>query len=501
MGDATNGIDRPAPARPIGPDVLQLVVDAAPTASVVVDVHGTLLAANAHAATLFGYGLAELRAIPVDALLPARFRERHPSLRASFYHSPSARPMGAGRDLYGLRRDGTEVPIEIGLTPIEVAEGTFVLAAIVDLTERQRAQEHQRLIIEAANAMVMVDSAGAIALVNSEAEALFGYARDELLGRSIETLVPERFRGGHPGVRAAFAGDATRRPMGAERDLFGLRKDGSEVPIEIGLNPLTTPEGQFVIASIIDITERRRAERLRILNAGMQQHNEQLAALNQELESFSYSVSHDLRAPIRAISGFAGALEEDCGALLDDEGRRLLAVIRGEAARMGRLIDDLLEFSRLGREPLRVDVVDMTALARDVAERLKDDYRATVSIEELPPAWGDVRLLRQVWENLIANAFKYSATRAAPCVRIAGVLSDGESIYCVEDNGVGFDMTYADKLFGVFQRLHHDDEFSGTGVGLATVSRIVVRHEGRVWGVGEVDKGAQFSFALPVQPA
>lgn len=480
---------------------LRLVVDAAVVASIVVDRAGHIVCANAQAGELFGYAPERLLERDIETLVPPRSRPHHPPLRDGFFSAPTSRPMGAGRDLFGLRSDDVEVPIEIGLKPIETADGLFVLAAIIDLTERKRAEEHQRLIIEAANAMIMVDARGKIAMVNTQAEQLFGYARGDLLGKPVDMLVPERLRAGHPVLRDAFLGRPTARPMGGGRDLFGLRKDGSEVPIEIGLNPLTTPEGQFVIAAIIDITERRRVEELRILNAGMEQHNKQLAALNAELESFSYSVSHDLRAPVRAISGYSNALEEDYGSALDAEGRRLLAVVGAESARMGRLIDALLEFSRLGREPMRTETVAMTTLARDVAERYGAEGDVVISVGELPPVRGDVTLLRQVWENLISNAVKYSQNSDEPAVVVSGESENGTLRYSVADNGVGFDMRYAAKLYGVFQRLHHDDEFTGTGVGLATVKRIVERHGGQVWATGEVGRGARFCFSLPAHGA
>lgn len=477
---------------------LRLAVDAAPIAIVVVDAAGRLASVNAQAEQLFGYSREEIVGRSIEILVPQRFRGRHPELRGAFVSAPTARPMGAGRDLYGLRRDGSEVPIEIGLSPVTTSDGLFVLAAVIDITERKRAEERQGLVVEAApNAMVMVNEQGDIVLLNAQAEQLFGYSREELFGTHIDRLIPDRFRDAHPGHRENFFARPSARAMGAGRDLFGLRKDGAEVPIEIGLNPITTAEGRFVLAAIIDITERRRAEELRILNAGIQQHNEQLAALNAELESFSYSVSHDLRAPVRAISGYAQAIAEDYGDRLDAEGNRLLGVVRDEASRMGDLIDDLLDFSRLGREPLEEGEVDMNVLARDVVRKLDPDGLTAVDVGDLPAVRGDVAMLRLVWENLVSNALKYSAKESAPAIRISGEAANGEAVFEVADNGVGFDMRYADKLFGVFQRLHHADEFPGTGVGLATVNRIVMRHDGRAWGEGAVGEGARFYFALP----
>jgi len=225
---------------------------------------------------------------------------------------------------------------------------------------------------------------------------------------------------------------------------------------------------------------------------------EELERKNKELESFSYTVSHDLRAPLRAIDGYARMIEEDYGGRLDDEGHRLLAVVRASTARMGRLIDDLLSFSRLGRKALDLVPVNMTALAEEVAAELRRaSPRARVEIGALPAAVGDAALLRQVWGNLVGNALKYSTKRDSPRIEIGGRTDGRECVYWVRDNGVGFDMRYYDKLFGVFQRLHGEHEFPGTGVGLAIVQRVVTRHGGRVWAEGRPGEGAGFWFALP----
>lgn len=240
----------------------------------------------------------------------------------------------------------------------------------------------------------------------------------------------------------------------------------------------------------------------------LRQNAVQLGATNKELESFSYSVSHDLRAPLRAIDGFALMLEEDYGGRLDREGRRYLAVIRDNSRRMGKLIDDLLTFSRLGRQPVVSHEVNVDSLVREVIEEVlvaepprergNGPGSPQFEIGPLPLAHGDRGLLRQVWTNLISNAVKYSSKAAQPSIQVSGRRIGGENQYSVRDNGVGFDMQYAEKLFQVFQRLHRADEFGGTGVGLAIVHRVVTRHGGRVWAEGKVDQGAVFSFALPI---
>ena len=256
------------------------------------------------------------------------------------------------------------------------------------------------------------------------------------------------------------------------------------------------------------IARALEVQRLRRDNAQLQererQHSAELAAANQDLESFAYSVSHDLRAPLRGIEGFGQALEDEFAPQLGEEGRRLISVIRGSGRRMDELIVGLLEFSRIGRQPLDRDQVDMTALADAAAEEAKSLYTgptAVIDIAELPPIAGDATVLRQVWCNLIGNALKYSAKRAQPYVQVSGRTEGAEAIYRVKDNGAGFNMRYADKLFGVFQRLHRAEEFAGTGVGLAIVQRIVTRHRGRIWAEGIPDAGACFYFALPLASA
>jgi light-regulated signal transduction histidine kinase (bacteriophytochrome) len=263
-------------------------------------------------------------------------------------------------------------------------------------------------------------------------------------------------------------------------------------------------------AEELDLRVRERTQELHTAHAELQKTNAELVQLtselqaaNRELEAFSYTVSHDLRAPLRAIDGFSRILEEDHGERLDDEGRRLLAIVRNSTAHMGQLITDLLAFSRCGRVAMVRAELDMTALAREVIAELTqatEGRPCAIDLAPLPPAWGDAALVRQVWMNLIGNAIKYSGKRPQPRVEVSGRIEDHEAVYCVKDNGAGFDMLYYDKLFGVFQRLHRDDEFSGTGVGLAIVHRVVTRHGGKVWAEGRPDEGASFHFSLPLRP-
>jgi PAS domain S-box-containing protein len=337
--------------------------------------------------------------------------------------------------------------------------------------------------------------------LNRTSERLMGRSRNELIGRTVHDFLPQE---------AADAVDASDREALESEGVL----DNQEHHVDTATlgprifhtmkMPIRDPDGRprYVLSISTDITERKLTElAMRELNSALVSKAEQLTASNRELESFSYSVSHDLRAPLRAIDGFAQMIEEDYGGRLDAEGMRYLGVVRANSKRMGDLIDDLLEFSRLGRMPVSAQEINVESLVREVvAEAL--DGRPTaprVTIGPLPPVRGDRTLLRQVWANLIANAVKYSGKAAEPWIEVSGRQGAAENVYSVRDNGVGFDMQYADKLFGVFQRLHRTDEFSGTGVGLAIVQRVVARHGGRVWADGKVNGGAMFSFSLPVQ--
>jgi signal transduction histidine kinase len=309
---------------------------------------------------------------------------------------------------------------------------------------------------------------------------------------------------------------------GIERDLLGQRDRESEESAALTrgviLCGFTLSLALILLSYLLlrrESGERANAQaQAHALNASLERHARELEISNRELEGFSYSVSHDLRIPLRAISGYAQMLEEDAGASLDSEGRRMLGMVRSNAANMNALIDDLLTFSRLGNKALRKVPFDVNRLVAAVVEQCTGPGAAEhagaappragagalpeILVLPLPPAPGDPALLRQAWTNLLSNALKYSASRRPPRIEVGGSVQGGEVVYHVRDNGVGFDMAHAAKLFGVFQRLHGADEYPGTGVGLAIVQRIVSRHGGRVWAQARPDEGATFSFALPL---
>ncbi len=379
--------------------------------------------------------------------------------------------------------------------------------------------------------VIMADAQGRLLEVNDYYLDLLGVTRAEFEAGAVrwdERTPPEHL----PADWRAIA-ELRERGVCTPYEKEYLRQDGSRVWVLLADAMLPGPE-ERILAIVVDITKRKQAEEaarrllaeveasrrvllsvvedqkqaealVRRLNAELEQRvrdrTTELEAANRELEAFSYSVSHDLRAPLRAINGFARILTEDHAARLDAEGQRVLGIVRKEAVRMGHLIDDLLQFSRLGRQPLRRVPTDMNLLVREVQAELRGraPERAVVfRLERLPVAPADPALLRQVWFNLLDNACKYTRQRQPAEIVVSGRIDGGCAVYSVKDNGSGFEMKYAAKLFGVFQRLHRAEEFEGTGVGLALVQRILHRHGGRIWAEAELDRGATFRFTLPI---
>jgi PAS domain S-box-containing protein len=491
---------------------LESLLESTADAIVGVGSEGSIALVNPQTEKLFGYLRDEVLGKSVEFLLPEVFQPGILGRRTRFLLDPQTRPMGEGLELHGRRKDGSEFPADVGVSQFKHEElvAVFFIRDMTDIVQAEQAllesrEEFREIVESAPDAMVIADSEGWIQLVNAETEELFGYTREELLGKAVDVLVPEDVRSKHREHLAGFFAEPRVWAVGQDLEPHGQRKDGSLFPVDIRLSPLHTKEGILVSSVIRDITERKRAEEeIRQLNLNLErrvaQRTVELEAANRELEAFTYSVSHDLKQPLRSIDGFADMLHRDCADRLDAEGRRCLDVIRSSAAQMEQLINNLLTLSQVGRAALQPGVIDTGELVKTVFEELSSETmgrQLELKLGLLPPIHGDRTLIRQVFANLLSNAIKFTGSKDTAIIEV-GCRTDGdEDIYHVADNGAGFDMAYVNKLFRLFERLHYPDEFPGTGVGLAIVGRIVQRHGGRVWAEGKVDEGAIFYVALP----
>ena len=480
--------------------LLDAALHSGPIAMLIVDEAGRILLANRQAEQLFGYAHDELLDQSIDVLVPEAARTAHPSLRAGYLRNAAERPMGAGRELHAQRRDGSTFPVEIALKPMRHEDKIYVLGVVVDISARRRLERRFEQAVEAApNAMLMTDATGRIVLVNRETERLFGYARNELLGQSVEALVPMRFAAGHPGLRGSYARHPEARRMGAGRDLFGLRRDGSEIPIEIGLNPISTDEGEFVLAAIVDISDRIEAERrLRQRAEELERANRALEQSNMELQQFAYVASHDLQSPLRSIAGFVQLLERRCGDQLDEQARDWIRRASDGAQRMNTLIRDLLEYARVdsrARPFVDVDLAEVVSDALTLLDASIADAGAVVECGPLPIVRGDRAQLVQLMQNLIGNAVKYHGDRP-PRISISARRTAEGCAVSVRDNGIGIPAESREKVFEVFRRLHSASEYPGTGIGLAVCRRVVHRHDGTIGVDAAPDGGCIFTFTL-----
>jgi PAS domain S-box-containing protein len=411
-------------------ELFRTVFEAAPNAMLVVSSGGKVRLVNAQAERLFGWRREDLVGQPIEILIPERFRSVHAEHRHSFFANAETRPMGAGRDLFGLRRDGSEVPIEIGLTPLPRPDGISVLASVIDITERKRAAHRLALVVEAApNAMIMISADGRIALVNSQVERVFGWPREELLGRPIETLVPERFRPGHPSQRNHFFASPSTRAMGAGRDLFGVRRDGSEVPLEIGLNPIQTADGLFVLAAVIDITQRKQAE-------------DQLRASLAEKETLLKEIHHRVKNNLQLVSSLLKLQSRK----LDDP--RLLAIFQEAQDRvraMSLIHQKLYQSANVSQIPAEDYLRSLVSLVAHTYAPLAPNVQTVVSADpvSLNP---DVALpLGLIVNELVSNGFKHAFANV-PAGHLTISLkspSPARLILTVADDGIGLPEDFA----------------------------------------------------------
>jgi len=482
------------------------LISSAMDAVITVDDRQRITLFNPAAEKTFGCSAKEVLGQTLDRLVPERFRPAQAGRRLLFGQIDAAQwKIGRLELIYGLRADSTEFPMEASISQVEVGGQKLVTAILRDITERVRAEAALQLRTQAlqaaANGIVITDWEGTITWANAAMASLTGYKPEEVIGKN-----PRMLKSGKQSE--AFYRRLWTTILKGEvwhGELVNRRKNGSYYIEEMTITPVRDHTGEIsqFIGIKLDVTERRKAQdEIRKLNQELDKRvrarTAELEAANQEMEAFTYSVSHDLRAPLRGIGGLCDMLLEDYGSSLEPKANAMLERVRGAATRMGHLVDGLLGLSRIGRQPLRRTLTPLGPMVLEVVEEIKQDLKGREidwRIGSLPTVECDPDLVRQVFVNLLENAAKFTRPREHPVI-VVDQMKEGTPTIFVRDNGVGFNMQYAEKLFGVFQRLHRTEEFEGTGVGLAIVQRITHKHGGRVWAEAEVGRGATFCFTL-----
>lgn len=488
------------------------VVEAAPTAIIVTDGEGRIRLFNRQAERCLGWPREDILGEPLELLLPERYRASHVDQRDTFLSAPVSRPMGAGRLLHAQRRDGSEFPVEIGLNPIDTADGPMVMATLVDITAKSHEERKFRMAVEAApNGMIMVDQQGRITMVNSRVETDFGYTADELIGQPVEILIPARFHQRHHGDRATYLGDPISRPMGTGRDLFAVRKDGSEFPVEVGLNPIHTPAGIEVLAIVVDISERKRLEE-------QQKKLEQQIQHGQKLESLGVlagGIAHDFNNLLTGILGNADLALMELSRL--SPVLPYLENIQKSAIRAADLCRQMLAYS--GKGKFLVQALDLNRLIDEMIHLLRVSMPKGVAFHhhphpKLPAIDGDATQINQVVMNLITNAAEaIGEQEGAVTIRTGAMDCDldyltefsdmaipddvlpGRYVFLeVSDSGCGMDAETRRRIFDPF----FTTKFSGRGLGLAAVLGIIRSHKGVIRVYSEKDRGTTFKILFPM---
>jgi PAS domain S-box-containing protein len=478
------------------------LLEAAPDAMVVVNQGGEIVLLNVQAEKQFGYSRDELVGQKVKNIIPEGFAERLIADSTRSAAEALAQQIGTGIELTGRRKDGSEFPIEIMLSPLENAEGILVTAAIRDITVRKDAEKHlaqmegrYRGLLEAApDAMVVVNQDGEIVLLNLQAEKQFGYSRDELVGQKVKNIIPEGFAERLIADGTRTAAEALAQQIGTGIEISGRRKDGSEFPIEIMLSPLENAQGILVTAAIRDITERKKSQEHLLRTVG------ELKRSNDELQQFAYVSSHDLQEPLRMVASYTQLLAKRYTGRLDSDADEFIAFAVDGCNRMQGLIQDLLAYSRAGTSGKTLREISSENALKEARSNLRaaiEESGAVVTHDSLPAITTDDTQLAQVFQNLVGNAIKYRSAEV-PRVHVSATKNGGnEWIFSVRDNGLGIDSRYFERIFILFQRLHGREEFEGTGIGLAICKKIVERLGGRIWVESQIEKGSTFYFALP----
>ena len=484
---------------------LEWLLESATDAMIIIDREGRIIVANPTIEQLFGYPRQELIGKSMEILLPERFRKTHHFQLTGYFAQPHARAMGAGMELLGLRQDGIEFPVDVSLSPLKTGQGLLVMATIHDITRRKQAEEalreseaRMRAIFDTAvDGIITIDERGIIERFNPAAERMFGYSEAEVAGNNVSMLMPAPYHEAHDGYLAHYLQTGEKKIIGIGREVVGLRKDGSTFPMDLAVGETRQGERRMFTGTVRDISERKQAEeqRDRLLR--------ELESANEELKNFGYVVSHDLKAPLRAIGSLASWLSTDYADKFDDEGREHMRLLISRVHRMDNLINGILQYSRVGRVKEVAVAVDLNRLVREVIDLLAPPKNIAISVENsLPTVMAEPTRIQQVFQNLLSNAIKYMDKPKGE-IRIACSAEGKQWKFSIADNGPGIEPQHFEKIFQLFQTLAPRDRVESTGVGLALVKKIVEMYGGRIWleskiGLNSKTKqGSTFFFTLP----
>ena len=448
-------------------ELLASAFNAAPNGFVVIGADGHIVVANIALELMFGHARVDLIGQAIEVLLPTAVSQAHVGLRHRFFAQPESRAMGAGRVLYGRHADGHEFPVEIGLNPMPSAQGPLVLASVIDISERMALEWAFRGLFDASPyGLLIVDDAGDIAMVNRVLAESLGYGAAQLVGRPLDTLLPERYRGHHPGLMAGYRLTGESRMMGQGRDLTALHADGTELPVEIGLSRVRWQRRPMTLVAVSDISVRKRLEL-------------ELRHANANLEEFSYVASHDLRSPLRGIADLVEWIGDDLGDNPPPEVRRNLDRVSQRIQRMDRLMDDLLSYARAGRAATEFTQVDLNQVVQGIFEMqpLPGSMRLELDLD-IEPFMATRIPLETALRNLLGNAAKHH-DRPDGCIRVKASHADSFCIIDVADDGPGVPVAARERIFKLFQTATAAER-GGSGIGLALTKRLVEAHGGRI---------------------
>ncbi|WP_207511276.1 sensor histidine kinase [Longitalea luteola] len=467
----------------------------------VTDENGDIILVNPNAEKLFGYTKEELAGRSIELLIPEPLRDIHRQYRQQYFKAPKARPMGLGKDLFARDKNGRTFPVEISLGYYKLADKKMAVAFITDVSERKKAEavlrsseETTRLIMNSAlDAIVCIDTEGCITVWNPQAEKTFGWKESEVKGRRLsETIIPLQYRALHEAGLKRYLSTGQHNVLNKLIEITALNRQGREFPVELTIIPMRQQDKDFFCAFIRDITERQEAE-LR-----QKEFAEDLKRKNIELEQFAYVASHDLQEPLRTVSGFVELLKRHYKDHADENVSKYINYITDASDRMRRLVQDLLDYSRLGRERI-LEPIDCNLVVQEVLSDLTiaiQESHAVIHVDTLPVVSGYATEMKQLFQNLISNSIKFRKPGEPAVIKIAATPKDDHWQFMVSDNGIGIEEKYYDRIFVIFQRLHTKNEYEGTGIGLAHCKKITELHNGRIWVESVPGEGSTFHFTI-----